>query len=409
VSLAFTRKILEHFDVPVMVGATVKDSGKQIKVLHIITGLNDGGAEAVLYRMVTAKSASFKHIVVSLMDAGKYGLLLEEAGVDVYYLNMSQGKLGVFSLFKLYRIIRNVKPGVVQTWMFHGDLLGGVLARLAGVKNVVWGVHHTTLVKGESKRSTILIAKLNAFLSRYIPSKIIYCAEKSREVQETIGFARSKGVVVSNGYDVSQFIRSDQFGSAFKNYLNLSDNFLIGNIGRYDPQKDHKTLLLALKEVKAKSNAKWHCILVGTNLDEANSELTGLVHELGLTGNVRLIGRRNDIPAVMNAIDLFVLSSSFGEAFPNVLNEAMACGTPCVTTDVGDAALIVGGTGWTVSARNPQALAHAIMQAIGEKKFEKSAWETRKSHARARIVDNFSIEKMIAKYERVWMEGMENS
>jgi glycosyltransferase involved in cell wall biosynthesis len=265
------------------------------------------------------------------------------------------------------------------------------------------------LVKGESKRSTILIAKLNAFLSRYIPSKIIYCAEKSREVQETIGFAGSKGVVVSNGYDVSQFIRNDQFGSAFKNYFNLSDNFLIGNIGRYDPQKDHKTLLLALKEVKAKSNAKWHCILVGTNLDEANSELTGLVHELGLTGNVRLIGRRNDIPAVMNAIDLFVLSSSFGEAFPNVLNEAMACGTPCVTTDVGDAALIVGGTGWTVSARNPQALAHAIMQAIDEKQFEKSTWETRKSHASARIVDNFSIEKMIAKYERVWMEGMENS
>jgi len=246
VSLAFIRKILEYLDVPVMVGVTVKDPGKQIKVLHIITGLNDGGAEAVLYRMVTAKSASFKHIVVSLMDAGKYGLLLEEAGADVYYLNMSQGKLGVFSLFKLYGIIRNVKPGVVQTWMFHGDLLGGVFARLAGVKNVVWGVHHTTLVKGESKRSAILIAKLNAFLSKYIPIKIIYCAEKSREVQETIGFAGSKGVVVSNGYDVSQFIRNDQFGSAFKNYFNLSDNFLIGNIGRYDPQKDHKTLLLAL-------------------------------------------------------------------------------------------------------------------------------------------------------------------
>ena len=376
-----------------------------MKVLHIITSLNDGGAEALLYRMVTSKSDSFEHVVVSLMDAGKYGLLLEKAGINVHYLNIHRGKLGIFASFKIFDLVKKNQPDVVQTWMFHSDILGGIFARLAGVKNVIWGVHHTTLFKGESKYSTILIVKLNAFLSRFIPNKIIYCAQKSREVQESIGFSASKGVVVSNGYDVSQFIRNDQLGYIFRNDLNISGNFLIGNVGRYNPLKDHKNLLLALKEVKAKSNAKWHCILVGTDLDEANLELSGLIYELGLTDSVSLIGRRNDIPSVMNAIDLLVLSSS-SEAFPNVLNEAMACGTPCVTTDVGDAALIVSDTGWSVPAHNPNALAVAIIRMIDENKLNESAWENRRSLSRERIVENFSLEKMIAKYEFVWLEGI---
>lgn len=376
-----------------------------MKVLHIITGLTDGGAEAVLYRMVTSKSSSFKHVVISLMGTGKYGLLLEEAGIDVHYLNMSQGKLGIFASFKIFSLVKKNKPDVVQTWMIHGDLLGGIFARLAGVKNVVWGVHYTTLVRGDSKYSTILSAKLNAFLSKFIPNKIIYCAHKSREVQESIGFSRSKGVVVNNGYDVSQFIRNDQSGHAFKKDLSISDNFLIGNVGRYNPMKDYKNLLLALKEVKAKSTIKLHCILVGTDLDETNLELSRLVHELGLTDSVSLIGLRNDIPSVMNAIDLLVLSSC-REAFPNVLNEAMACSTPCVTTDVGDAALIVGDTGWFVPAHNPNALAVAIIKAMDERQLNESVWENRRSLSRERIVENFSLEKMIAKYEFVWLEGI---
>ena len=147
---------------------------------------------------------------------------------------------------------------------------------------------------------------------------------------------------------------------------------------------------------------------MGTNLDGANSELTGLVNELGLSDNVRLVGCRNDTPAVMNAIDLFVLSSAFGEAFPNVLNEAMACGTPCVTTDIGDASLIVGNTGWSIPAQNPNALAMAIIKVMKEKQFNKPVWENRRSLSRERIVENFSLEKMIAKYELVWLKGIKN-
>ena len=143
-----------------------------MKVLHVITGLNDGGAEAVLYHLCT-HDRSYNYTVVSLMDEGKYGPLLENYNLDVHYLNMPAGKITFSGLYQLFKLINKLKPDVVQTWMYHADLIGGVVARLAGASNVVWGLHHTVLVKKESKRSTILVAKINALLSKFIPKKIL--------------------------------------------------------------------------------------------------------------------------------------------------------------------------------------------------------------------------------------------
>jgi glycosyltransferase involved in cell wall biosynthesis len=286
--------------------------------------------------------------------------------------------------------------------MYHADLIGGIVSRLAGVKNIVWGVHHTTLVKGESKRSTILVAKLNAYLSIIIPRKVIYCAQKSREVQESIGCNSAKGVVVSNGYNVNDFIPNLNFRKKFREELGLSDDiFLIGHVGRYDPQKDQKNLIEAISFVAEKIK-HFKVVMVGTNLDSNNQTLNAHIQNKGLEKHLVLIGRRNDVPAVMNGLDLFVLSSAFGEAFPNVLNEAMACGTPCVTTDVGDAALIVDGTGWVVPPRTPKTLSDAMIQAIEEKRTHHSTWLRRKEDCRKRIVENFSIEKMVSSYQQVW-------
>lgn len=371
-----------------------------MNVVHIITGLNDGGAEAVLYRLCLSDK-SCNHIVVSLMDEGKYGALLEKKDIKVYYLNMKPNRLSLGGLIKLYRIIRKIKPDVVQTWMYHADLIGGIVSRLAGITNVVWGVRHTTLVKGESKRSTIIIAKMNAILSRFVPKKIIYCAEKSREVQESIGFMRTKGVVVPNGYNISDFSPSDEDRISFHEELGIDDKvFLIGHVGRYDPQKDHKNLIEAIAKIKQQSKV-FKVVLVGSNLDTANKKLIDKIKEHNLINEFILLGRRTDIPVVMNGFDLFVLSSS-SEGFPNVLAEAMACGTPCATTDVGDAALIVGETGWIVAPKNPKSLADAIITALDEKHARSEKWNQRKKVCRNRIVDNFSIETMVDAYKCIW-------
>jgi len=371
-----------------------------MKIFHIITGLNDGGAEAVLYRLCKFDS-EHNHIVVSLINEGKYGPLLNDLGVEVYCLNMPAGRIRLSSLIQLFKLLRQNKPDVVQTWMYHSDLIGGVIARFSGVKNIFWGVHNTTLEKRKSKRSTIVICKLNAILSRWVPKKIIYCAEKSRKVHELLGFKTTKGAVVSNGYDLDAFAPSQEFRIRFRREVNIDQNvFLIGHVGRFDPQKDHKNLILALGILKQK-NKLFYSILVGTGVNNENYILNNLIDKNDLVNTVKLLGQRNDIPVVMNGLDIHVLSST-AEAFPNVLAEAIACGTPCVTTNVGDAALIVGDTGWVVSPNDPQALANAIMQAIEEKQTNHQAWSERKQRCRKRIVENFSIEKMVENYHRVW-------
>lgn len=372
-----------------------------MRVLHIISGLGDGGAEAILYRLCKFDKQN-NHVVISLMGEQKYGPMLSEIGIDVYTLNNSSKKIKVFSIITLYKLINKLKPDVVQTWMYHADFIGGVVARLVGIKNIVWGVHHTTLVRGKSKPITVLIAKINAFLSHFIPKKIIYCAEMSRKTQESIGFKKNKGVVIPNGYDVDDYTPNERLGLKFRNEMKISnDKFLIGHVGRYDPQKDQNTLILSFAYLK-KRHFDFNAVIVGTNLDDKNEKLLGFIKENDLSDCVCLLGRRNDIPSVMNGIDIFVLSSAFGEAFPNVLNEAMACGTPCIATDIGDSRSIIGDTGWITSIKDPSVIANAITRAAEEKLSNKDSWLVREKACRERIVQNFSIQKMVKKYKEIW-------
>jgi len=336
-----------------------------------------------------------------LMGKQKYGPMLTNIGVDVYVLDFPKGKIRLLGLYELYKFIRQIKPDVVQTWLDHADLIGGVIARLAGIKNIVWGVHHTALVRGESKLSTIYISKINIFLSYFIPKKIIYCAEESRIALEKIGYKKTIGQVVRNGYDIEAFIQNKYLGENFRNELGISINkFLIGHVGRYDPQKDLSNLIEAFSLLN-RDNFDFHAVVVGTDLDYDNQDLVRMLNKNGLEKRINLQGRRNDIVAVMNGIDLFVLSSK-SEAFPNVLNEAMLCGTPCITTNVGDARVIVGDTGWVVTPKNPQVLAKTILKAAKEKQSNNDSWIQREAACRQRVVENFSLNEMVKKYKEVW-------
>ncbi|HHR6146880.1 TPA: glycosyltransferase family 4 protein [Providencia alcalifaciens] len=372
------------------------------KILHIITGLNDGGAEAVLFRLCSSEKKC-QHVVISLTNYGKYGSLLEEIGVPVHCLNMPSSRVNINGLFGLFKLVRNIRPDAVQTWMYHADLIGGVISRIAGVKNIIWGVHHTTLDKRQSKKLTILTAKINALLSFLIPRKIIYCAIASRIAQEAIGFKKSIGVIVPNGYNVNEFSPHTVMRDTFRQELQLSqDTFLIGHVGRYDPLKDHKNLIQSIGLLKT-DNKKIKIVMVGAMINEENDELVNYINKKSHRSLFHLLGQRSDIPKIMNGLDLLVLSSS-SEAFPNVLNEAMACGTPCVTTNVGDAPIIVGDTGWIVPPKDPQSLVCSIAKAIDEKNNNPNNWTKRKYDCHQRIVNNFSLEKMTSSYYKVWFD-----
>lgn len=370
------------------------------KVVHLITGLNDGGAEAVLTRLCL-NSSKADHVVISLMDEGKYGPVLRAAGIKVYCLGMRSGKPSLILFWRLIRFIRLETPCVVQTWMYHADFFGGIAAKVAGVDKVFWGIRHSTLEKGTAKKSTIFIAKLCAFLSRSVPEKIVCCAQKALVVHRDLGYENEKLLVIPNGYNLSTFKPDRASGDVLRGELGVSPGiFLIGMVGRYDPIKDYDNLLRAAAELWT-SGLELKCLLVGKGLSNDNHSLMARIKELRLENQVILAGQRTDIPEVMNALDLHVLSSS-SEGFPNVIAEAMACGTPAVSTDVGDAGQIVGDHRLLCTPQDSRALAKLITTMHLEWQEKPEAWKMRSMGCAQHIQHNFSIERMVAAYESCW-------
>lgn len=371
-----------------------------MNIIHIITGLNHGGAEAVLYRLCTHDKQN-RNIVISLMDSGKYGALLEASGIAIHCLGMPRGRMTLTGLWRLWRLLRNEQPDVVQTWMYHADLIGGIVARLARVPIVIWGIRNSNLEPGKSTRSTILVARVCAWLSHWIPHAIVSCSAHAVSVHQALGYAKGKFMIIPNGYDISELAPDSEARAQLRRELRVNEQtILLGMAARSDPQKDHANLVNTLRLIKHKG-VSFQCVLVGFEMDADNHELCRLIESQGVKDNVLLLGERPDIPNVMNALDIHVLSSSFGEAFPNVLAEAMACGTPCVSTDVGDAAFIVGDTGWIVPPSNSELLANALSEAVAEMQ-DAEQWAVRSSMCRDRVVLNFSIERMVDDYHNVW-------
>lgn len=334
------------------------------------------------------------------MGEGKYGPLLKQTEARVTCLNMPRRRLTLRGLCQLWRILRTERPDVVQTWMYHADLVGGVMALLAGIRNVVWSIHHSTHEPAKTSRTTIWVTQLNAWLSRWIPKAIVVVAERAKEVHAALGYVAHKMVVIPYGYDLNRFRPDPEARARLRGEWGVPEGvFLVGMVARYDPQKDHANLLAALAQLR---DLDFWCVLVGRGLTPENREIMDLVRRYALGERILLLGPRSDIPAVMNALDLHVLSSAFGEAFPNVVAEAMACGTPCVVTDVGDASLIVGETGWVVPPRDPVALARAIRTAWEEWHTRGEAWGRRQEQARARVAERFSLERMVEAYRGLW-------
>lgn len=369
------------------------------KIVHVITGLGDGGAEAVLYRLCK-HDAQNAHVVVSLMDDGKYGSLLRKSHIRVFCLRMPRRRVTISGLYALYRIFLNEKPDLVQTWMYHANLIGGILARIAGVDRVIWGIHNSTLNAKTSAWSTIFVNYICSLLSHFIPSIIVSCSQNAVEIHKSLGYCHNKFAVIPNGYDFEEFKPDDHARRTLRSEWTIDDKVpLLGMVARFDSQKDHKTLISALGMLQ-RTGCDFRCVLVGAMIDSNNRELLTWIRQENIEDKTLLLGPRNDIPAVMNALDLHILSSR-GEAFPNVLVEAMACGTPCITTDVGDAALIVGETGWVVQPSDPKALSRKITTAINyiNNQDNESLF---KYKCRMKIFNQYSIYRMVNNYSNIY-------
>jgi glycosyltransferase involved in cell wall biosynthesis len=353
----------------------------------------------VLYRLIGVTSDGFTHEVVSLHQEGFYGQPLRERGVLVSALGMPRGRVSFAGLRRLRRIIAEGRPDVVQTHLEHANLVGGLVARFAGAPPVVWVAHSTELGPLRSSWKTRIVRRCCAQLSRWVPRFIITVARSSAALYERIGFCASKLIVVPNGVDPVVF-RPDREARARarQSWGVTPEEVLLGSVARWDPLKDHENLVRAVRHL-ADRGRSFRCVLVGAGMDAQNRDLQELIARWGVADRLILAGASSDVPVIMNALDLHVLSSR-AESMPVAVLEAMACGTPCVVTDVGDARHIVGETGWVARPRDPVALADAIEAALLA--CRPGLHERRAAMCRARVISEFSLARMGAEYAALW-------
>lgn len=378
---------------------------RPLTICHIIVSLEQGGAQAMMRRLCEIQSDRVRQSVIAFMDGGPHLAPLQAAGIDVVTLGMSKGPSALAGLPRLYRTLKRMRPDVVQTWMYHADLLGGLAAKAIGVPHVLWNIRHTDHDRKTTKLMTRVITKACAWLSSSVPDRIVCCAQSAKEVHVAAGYKLEKFVIIPNGYDFEFYAIDAEARASFRSELGVNDaTLVIGSVGRWAPQKDHATLLEALCQVEQEAGVSMHGVLAGTGCTLENSELRSMIGASGVRMPLSCLGERSDIPRILNGLDLFVLSSSHGEAFPNVVAEALACGTSCVVTDVGDAALIVGDRGRVVRARDPAALAEAINETLSS-----SARDGKgdREKNRASVVARFSIDAIFREYEALWMLGGE--
>lgn len=370
---------------------------------HVITGLQTGGAELTLQRLLNASNACYRQSVTSLLNLGDIGVELRRRGVAVRTMNLKGDARDVWGAVRLAYAWKRRRPDIVQTWLYHSDLIGGLAARAAGVP-VVWNIRQSNLDPAVNKPSTLRIVGICARLSGWLPSRIICGSEAARIAHEKAGFNAGKLTVIPNGFDLDVFRPDRTARPALGEELAIPGHgLLVGRIGRFDPQKDHRTFVEAAPRIAAAATGAYF-LMAGQGITWDNAELAGWIHETGLADRFRLLGKRDDLARLNAALDLAV-SSSVGEGFPNVVGEAMASGVVCVVTDVGDSSRIVGDTGRVVPPRDPAALGDACARILGLSPEQRSELGQR---ARGRIREHYNLPEIVRSYERLYSEVLES-
>lgn len=366
-----------------------------MRVVHIITGLGVGGAETMLAKLLEAETAAGVRRTVGVLCLDRPGPLaarIEAAGVPVHALDLP--RRGLAGVIDLARRLRALKPDVVQCWMYHADLIGGLSALLAVPRaRRLWSIR-ASFMPSPSSLLTRLIIRACAVLSWVVPHRVISCSRVAATLHKRLGYRGSKITVIPNGFDLARFAPDAAARRSVRDELGVpSDTPLIGCIARFDPQKDFPTLLRAFTLlVRGSSTAR--LVIAGEGVVPESAALAALMPD-DVRLRVHLLGLRDDVPRLTAAFDVATLTSAYGEGFPNVLGEALACGLPCVATDVGDSREIIADNGVVVPIGDAVGIAAAWAAVLRQSPAEREKLAAR---ARAHALESFEIRTVARQY-----------
>lgn len=364
-------RMVREFSVEKLIQRTEKLLTK--KVLWLTTGLGSGGAEMMLTQIAKGLPR-LQHVVVSLTGGGKHADALRDAGIEVHSLDMPAGKPTPAALWRLWKMVRRTRADVLMGWMYHG-CLAAVLARCMRLKRVpvIWNVRQSLYDLRLEKRGSAMVIRALGWLS-WLPGCITYNSQLSARQHEAVGYRAGKTRLVPNGFDVERWRPGTPVPGR------------IGRFGRNSPMKDYDTFIEATKII-TRTHPEAQFVIVGTGTEE-----------LEVPANVQVLGERHDLPELTAALNIAVSSSSFGEGFPNVVGEAMACAVPVVATDIGDTRWVMGDTGHIVPPRDPLAIANACIGIL-------EAGILRDEAARRRIEACFSLKSVLGQFEELMAAG----
>lgn len=371
-----------------------------IKNLHIIADLSIGGAEMMLYKLLSEMNRErFDPVVISLMDSGELRERIEVLGIPVYTASMRPGMPTPASIWQLVRLVRQLNPDLIQGWMSHSNLAAQLASIFAsGRVPVLWNIRQSLYSLSYEKPLTAAAIKLCAQLSNW-PTKILNNSRASAVQHEAIGYRSDKTLVIPDGFNTDLFAPSVEARRSIRLELGVAeDSVLVGLVGRYHPMKDHANFLYAA-QLLLKKYPEAQFVLSGKRIDLRNEALCKLIHDSRIVGRTHLLGERHDMPHLFAALDIASSSSAYDEGFPNAIGEAMSCGVPCVVTDVGDSAWMVGETGRVVPPRDSEALANAWRELI---ELGPGGREALGRAARARVMEYFSLRSVVAQYETLY-------
>jgi glycosyltransferase involved in cell wall biosynthesis len=368
-------------------------------VAHFIAAPAGGGAEAMLRNLVAAMDRRIWRTSVIVMDGRPWPAEMNElraAGAAVYDLE-SLAFLRRETLRKLVGLLRRLSPDVLQTWMHHADFVGGFCARAAGLRRTVWGIHcreiHTN--PGDTELKKLLFRSLLGVASRWVPSRVISCSAAAMEDHLPIGYPEARMRWVPNGIETSRFVPDPEARAAARHEWRVpAEAPLVGYVGRFHEMKDLATWLraAAILQMRQPETHFWLCGGLEHELEDSARAALSLVP---LRQQVHFSSFRSDPQRVYPAFDVFSLSSRT-EACPMTVMEALSCGVPCVTTDVGDCARLIESMGRVVPAKDPEALALAWAEML-----KKSPAPDR---IRQHAVDRFDIQVVARGYEKIYQE-----
>ena len=380
---------------------------RKIKIIHIINNLSTGGAERMLFNLISCiHMNSFDISVFSLQGKGELSVEIEKLGIPIFYFGIFRKRDFVFKFLKLMLAIIKFKPDLVQTWLYQSNIIGGVATKIVSSSKIIWSLHATILKPGLTKKSTKFIIKLSSILSGFIPDKIICCSHSSYNDHKVIGFKENKMIVIPNGINTTEynFTNSNEF------YLNSKLNIInekvkyIGMVGRYHKMKRHDIFFHAAKIVSDKYPFL-RFIICGYKINKTNQVLMKLINSFEIGTKIYLLDNITTMPELYSSLDVLVTTSSYGEAFPLTICEAMACKIPVLSTDVGDSAYIINDLNMIIPINEPILLAEKIekiilldtmsLNKIGEKN-------------RTRIKNLFDINEVAKLYKNQYLQLLNN-